>query len=347
MDFFDFCLACALPSNKDFLILKKEHQSTQKYIKSPKPLKGLSKGFYNRLRSLKLADLEKEYIKAKKFSLIRLDSKNYPRFLKEISDPPAYIFVWGNKNILSSPSLAFVGSRRATQYGKKVCFNLIFNLELNWTIVSGLAIGIDGFAHQAALESDKKTIAVLGSGFLNLYPSVHQPLAEKIIKDKGVVISEYPPQFKPEAYYFPARNRIISGLSLGVIIVEASRCSGSLITAALSAKYGREVFAVPNDIFSLTSQGCFSLIKQGAIPVFSASDIEEQFLAFGAKWLKQIKPKKTKKPDLIIDFLKVPKHLDQIQKFLKLTSEQTLAKLSELEIEGKIKNIGSGFYQVI
>jgi len=340
MRFVDFCLANALPSQKDFLALKSAQALNSRYIKNPKPLKGLSRSFYKRLKNLSLLVLEKEFKKAKEFNLLRLDQKDYPQILKEIIDPPVYLFVWGRSKILNQCSLSFVGARRATLYGKKAVFNLIFNLIYPWVVVSGLAVGIDSFAHQAALHSDHKTVAVLGSGFLALYPSLNQGLAEKIVRSGGAVVSEYPPQFKPERYYFLARNRIIAGLSLATIVVEAGEKSGSLNTASHAARYGREVMAVPANIFRLTSRGCFTLMRQGAKPVFEAKDIEEEFVGF---WPKT----ENKKSDSLLLFLSQPRYIEEVQKHLGLSASKTLVKLSELEVEGKIKNLGSGFYQAL
>lgn len=341
MRFSDFCFACALPSKKDFLSLKSAKALNTKYLKTPRPLKGMSRGFYQRLKQLDLSSLEKEFQKANRFVLLRLDQKQYPSILKEIPDPPVYLFVWGRVQPLQKSSLSFVGSRRATVYGKKAVYNLIFNLKFPWVIVSGLAIGVDSFSHQAALESDHQTVAVLGSGFFSFYPRVNQNLAKKIVRNRGVLISEYPPHFTPERYYFLSRNRIIAGLSLATVVVEAGEKSGSLSTASYAARYGREVMAVPGDIFRLTSKGCFSLMRQGAKPVFEASDIEEDFVGFFPE------KKKEEKKDSLALFLSQPKHLEEIQKKFSLSAQETLAKLSELELKGKIKNIGSGFYQAL
>jgi DNA processing protein len=341
MELIDYYLASALPDFSDFKALIKQDAFNLKYLQNPKPIRGISQGFLNRLQKLNLVDLEKEYVKAKKFGLLRIDQKSYPEILRKITEPPVYLFVWGKTKAFNKPSLAFVGSRRATVYGKKSTFNLIFNLQFPWAIISGLAMGIDSFSHQAALQSDKLTIAVLGSGFFNLYPSINQKLAQTIVKNGGMVISEYPPHFGPQQYYFPARNRIIAGLSQAVVVVEGAKHSGSLITAGLAGRYGRDVLVVPNDIFSLTSEGCFSLIKQGAKPVFSAEDIEEDYFKLFPK------VKISKKTEPILDFLSTPKHIDEVAKFLSMTSGDTLSYLSKLEVENKIKNLGSGFYQTI
>ncbi|MDD3773875.1 MAG: DNA-processing protein DprA [Patescibacteria group bacterium] len=342
MNFKDYVLASALPEKKDFEIIHRNKTFNLNYLNNPKPLKNLSQGFFNRLQKLNLDELKKFYENAKnKYNLLRIDDKKYPKILKKIIDPPVYLFVWGNYKILGQPALAFVGSRRATAYGKKVTYNLIFNLNFPWVIVSGLAMGVDGFSHRAALEAGKQTVGVLGSGFFNLYPYINQKLAMEIVENQGAIVSEYPPHFEPTQYFFPARNRIIAGLSQAVIVVEAAKKSGSLITASQAAKNGRDVLCVPNEIFSLTSEGCFFLMRQGVKSIFAASDIEEDYFSLFPK------VKNAKKKDPMLRYLITPKHLDEIAKKFKKSSSEILSQLAQMELDGKIKSLGSGFYQAI
>ena len=176
--------------------------------------------------------------------------------------------------MLYQKGIAIVGARDATQYGKKIAYNLAKELsEQNIVIISGLAIGIDSYAHKGSLE--KGTIAVLGSGIDNIYPKENLELAREIIKNKGCIISEYPLGTKPERLHFPQRNRIISSLSDGVVVIEASKRSGALITAEFALEQGKEVFAVPGDINKKQSEGTNQLIKDGAILLTSATDILE------------------------------------------------------------------------
>ena len=209
-----------------------------------------------------------------KIEEISINSKEYPQKLKNIYDPPKKIYLIGNKDLLYQKGIAIVGARDATQYGKKIAYNLAKELsEQNIVIISGLAIGIDSYAHKGALE--KGTIAVLGSGIDNIYPKENLELAREIIKNKGCIISEYPLGTKPERLHFPQRNRIISGLSDGVVVIEASKKSGALITAEFALEQGKEVFAVPGDINKKQSEGTNQLIKDGAILLTSATDILE------------------------------------------------------------------------
>ena len=209
-----------------------------------------------------------------KIEEISINSKEYPQNLKNIYDPPKKIYLIGNKNLLCQKGIAIVGSRDGTQYGKQISYKIAKKLnENNIIVISGLAIGIDSYAHKGALE--KGTIAVLGSGIDNIYPKENLELAREIIKNKGCIISEYPLGTKPERLHFPQRNRIISGLSDGVVVIEASKKSGALITAEFALEQGKEVFAVPGDINKKQSEGTNQLIKDGAILLTSATDILE------------------------------------------------------------------------
>lgn len=207
---------------------------------------------------------------------ISIKNNEYPNQLKNIYDPPAKLYVLGNRSILNQKNFAIVGSRKATEYGKKVAMQISKELSENsLNVVSGLAIGIDSYAHLGCLQVKDagKTIAVLGSGLDVIYPKENRKLAEQIINSGGCIISEYPIGSKIEKNNFPQRNRIISGLSEGILVVEASQKSGALITAEFGAEQGKEVFAVPGDINKEQSEGCNLLIKDGANVVTSSQDI--------------------------------------------------------------------------
>jgi len=208
--------------------------------------------------------------------ILTADSREYPGILEEIYDPPSVLFCAGDITPADGIAVAIVGSRHATQYGKKVTQQLARGLALaGVTVVSGLARGIDGVAHRAALEAGGRTIAVLGGGILNVYPAEHTDLAEQI-KKHGAVVSEALPRVAPKSGCFPRRNRIISGLSLGVVVVEAGARSGAAISARLAMEQGREVFAVPGRIDSRMSFGCHKLLKDGAKLVQSVDDILDE-----------------------------------------------------------------------
>lgn len=207
---------------------------------------------------------------------INIGNGDYPEQLKNIYDPPLRLYVLGNKAILKEKGIAIVGTRNPTEYGKKVAIQFAKQLsEKGINIISGLAVGIDTCAHLGNLQVyDKaKTIAVLGNGLDEIYPKGNINLAKQIIKSGGCIISEYPIGTKPERINFPQRNRIISGLSKGVLVIEAREKSGSLITADFALEQGREVFAVPGDMGKLTSVGTNNLIKQGAKLVTTYEEI--------------------------------------------------------------------------
>ncbi len=220
-----------------------------------------------------------EYMQKNNIDIINIDVENYPHQLKNIYDAPISLYIKGNKEILNNKSLAIVGCRQASEYGKKAAKYFAYNLaKNNFNIVSGLAKGVDSYAHVGSLCVENKqncgrTIAVVGNGLDTIYPSENSKLAEQIIKSGGAIISEYPLGTKPDKMNFPARNRIISGISNGVIVVEAKEKSGTLITVDFALEQGRDVFVVPGNINSANSVGTNDLIKQGAKLVTTYKDI--------------------------------------------------------------------------
>ncbi len=202
--------------------------------------------------------------------------ENYPQLLTKIHDPPGVLFCRGDFQPVDQLSIAIVGTRHSTNYGDRVAANLARGLSMaGLTIVSGMARGIDAAAHKAALESGGRTIAVLGGGVMNIYPPEHKSLADSIAEN-GVVISEALPTQAPRSGCFPRRNRIVTGMSLGVIVVEAGDRSGASISARLAAEQGRDVFAVPGRIDSRMSRGCHKLIRDGATLVETVDDVLDQ-----------------------------------------------------------------------
>ena len=218
---------------------------------------------------------ELEEVRQQGFKILTLTDADYPALLLEIPDPPPYLYVYGCLSA-AQKNISIVGSRHATQYGLATTQRLGHDLaSIGMTIVSGMARGIDTAAHEGALMAQGKTIAVLGSGLDIIYPRENEALFHRIA-ETGAVISEFPLHAEPEAHHFPMRNRIISGLSLGTVVAEATKNSGSLITARLAAEQNREVFAVPGSINSFKSTGTHTLIKQGAKLVEQAGDIMEE-----------------------------------------------------------------------
>ena len=217
-----------------------------------------------------------------KYKVIKVDmnSKFYPERLKNIDSPPKHLYCLGNMELLNHiNNIAMIGSRNCSSYGERVAKDFAFNLaKENVCIVSGLAKGIDSFSHIGALNAKGKTIAVLGSGLDNVYPKENTKLMESIIQNNGLVISEYPLGSKALKQNFPARNRIISGLSDSVLVVEARKNSGTNITVDFALEQGKDVFVIPGNIYSKTSDGTNYLIIEGGIPVLSYKDILKQYV---------------------------------------------------------------------
>lgn len=279
----------------------------------------------------------------KNFEMEILKGEEIPEMLQEISDPPTQLYLQGKLPDSQSKLLCVVGSRKYTPYGKEVCEKLIAGLRgYNITIVSGLALGIDGIAHRAALEAGLKTIAVPGSGLDEsiLYPSTHKGLAEKILENGGALLSEFEPKFRATAYSFPQRNRIMAGLSHATLVIEAEIKSGTLITSKYATEYNRDVFTVPGSIFSKNSEGPNMLLRIGATPIRSSEDILE---ALGFKIDKTPQNLEFKYSDcsdeelLVIKILKEPLPKDELIRALKMPISQANAVISIMEIKGLIK----------
>ena len=221
----------------------------------------------------KILNYHIKYMKENNIKIININEREYPQVLKEIYDPPISLYVKGNIEKLNNKNIGIVGCRECTTYGKKSAEYFAYNLsKQNINIVSGLAKGIDSYAHLGSLNTGN-TIAVLGNGLDMIYPKENLELANEIIKKGGTIISEYPCGSKPDKMKFPARNRIISGISSGIIVIEAKEKSGTLITVDFALEQGRDVFVVPGNINSINSVGTNDLIKQGARLVTTYEDV--------------------------------------------------------------------------
>ena len=292
-----------------------------------------------------LEKLEKENIKA-----VSLDDKKYPKLLKEIYNPPRLIYYKGRLNENNEFNIAVVGSRKFTNYGKITVERIAEDLARNnLTVVSGLALGIDALAHGAVLKANGRAMAVLGSGLdkQNIYPSSNRYLSDKIIDSGGVLISEFPIGTPPLRHHFPQRNRIISGLSLGTLVIEAAIKSGALITAQYALEQNREVFAVPGSIHSPTSQGTNDLIKKGARVVTSANDIIETLdLAQITTYIdnKEIIPETPEEEKLLSHLTKEPTHINDLIRLTKLDTNIINSTLTIMEMKGMVKNLGNMQY---
>lgn len=223
-------------------------------------------------------DMHIEYMLKNKIDIISINDKEYPEILKEIYDAPVSLYIMGNKNILNDDSVAMIGCRECTDYGRNITKKLSYDIAKNKiNIVSGLAKGIDAIAHQGAILAEGKTIAVLGNGLDTMYPRENIPLAKEILKTGGAIVSEYPLGEKPQKQNFPERNRIVSGMSKGVVVVEAKEKSGTLITVDFALEQGRDIFVVPGNINQESSTGTNELIKQGAKLITSYKDVIEEY----------------------------------------------------------------------
>lgn len=286
---------------------------------------------------------------------ISIEDENYPELLKKIPDAPKILYFKGvlpNKN---DYCFAIVGTRRCSAYGQQVALKISGELaDAGLTIVSGLAPGIDTFSHSAVVEKRRRTIAILGTGLdeKSIYPQTNLDLSRKIVANGGCLISELPPGTRGSKFTFPKRNRIISGLSLGVLVIEAKEKSGSLITANYAISQEKNIFAVPGPIFSLNSKGSNQLIKNGAKLVESPEDILAGLGLVGLFNLKQ-KPKKDFKTEnkeewLIFGTLKEePLHIDKIIEKTKLNASIVVTTLALMEISGKIRNLGGNIYAIV
>jgi DNA processing protein len=301
------------------------------------------------LRTRISPDEEMASLKKYKIKVFTCDSPEYPQQLKEIYDYPPVLYIRGNL-AEDECCLAVVGTRRATVYGRQVTEEIVTDLARNGiTIVSGLARGIDSVAHRAALEAGARTMAVFACGLDIVYPAENAKLAREIM-EHGALISEYPLGTKPKADNFPRRNRIMSGLSLGVLIIEAGESSGALITANQALEQNREVFAVPGSILSPTSKGTNHLIQEGAKLVTNYVDIlEELNLTIMAQQLemKELQPVDETESLLLKQLSREPTHIDDICRHSGLTASLVSSVLTMMELKGMVKQVGGMNYVLV
>lgn len=302
--------------------------------------------------------------------LISLFDDEYPFLLRQISTAPPVLFVKGEQAVISSPQIAIVGSRDYSHYGEHWARYFSSELVKNDIVVtSGLAIGIDGFCHQQVVSQQGQTVAVLGSGLDQVYPARHKKLAQQILENGGALVSEFFPKQPPIAVNFPRRNRIISGLSLGTLVVEAKINSGSLITARYALEQGREVFALPNSVQNPYAQGCHKLIKEGALLVENIEDILEaismqqqpetisqgslfpepppkQAVRSAPKFAKN-NPNLTASQKAIVSNISLePISADDLAEVCKMDIANLLVELLNLELEGVVKQVSGGYVRV-
>lgn len=279
---------------------------------------------------------------------ISIDSDLYPPLLRHIFDPPLVLYARGNLAALRSDCFGVVGTRLCTDYGKRVTHDLTSMIaRAGMTVVSGMAIGVDSLAHRAALEEQKPTIAVVASGLADdmLYPRQNIRLAYQILEQGGVLLSEYAAEKRAQLFTFPARNRIISGMSKGVLVVEGDIKSGTMITAKSALDQGRDVFAVPGPIYAKKSAGTNYLIQKGAKLVSRAEDILEEYGIF----LQSTGMASASSPEeqaILTVLAEAPLTLDEIIRSSKLDTAVATATLMVLELDKKVRNLGNGKFVV-
>jgi len=330
-------------------------------------IQGIGEALASKIASWKESiDLDEELGMAERggVRILVKDDPEYPSILKEIRDAPICLYVRGSLPDLDSLSIAIVGSRRMSSYGRNMAQHIAESAAYaGWTVVSGLAYGIDAVAHQAVLNAGGKTVAVLGGGLARVQPQEHLPLAREIAASGGAVVSEYPMEFPPNRRSFPMRNRIISGLSRGTLVVEAGLGSGALITAAAATEQGRSVFAVPGQADNPQAAGCNALIKQGAKLTESFDDILEDFeflpgmerpKAVKEEGLPGLDDEESQEDAVLSDedskalaaLARGELSLDQLATATSAPSGELLARMMKLEILRKVKKTSSGSYRL-
>lgn len=291
-----------------------------------------------------------ENIEKQDIKILTWEDESYPQRLKEIDQPPPVLYIRGEYLPDDLFAVAIVGTRRVTAYGRQITEELsAFLAANNMTVISGLARGVDAVAHQTALKAGGRTIAVLGSGVDKIYPPEHRALAEQMV-ERGAIISDYVPGTPPEASNFPPRNRIISGLSLAIVVVEAGETSGALITAEFAAEQGREVFAVPGSILAPQSKGANKLIQNGALPLLSVNDLMQalDLTRVGEqKAARKIMPADAIEARLLTVLTDEPLHVDEIRNQAELPIEKVSAALVLMELKGMVRQVGGMNYVAV
>lgn len=297
-------------------------------------------------------DLEKLWakIESQGIKILTWEDEAYPQRLKEIDQPPPVLYIRGEYLPDDVFAVAIVGTRRVTSYGRQITEELSSFLAANGiTVISGLARGVDALAHQTALKAGGRTIGVLGSGVDKIYPPEHRALAEQML-ERGALVSDYAPGTPPDASNFPPRNRIISGLSLAVVVVEAGETSGALITAEFAAEQGREIFAVPGSILAPQSKGTNKLIQNGALPLLSVNDLMQalDLTRVGEhKAARKVIPTDETEARLLSILGDEPLHVDEIRNQTELPIEKVSAALALMELKGMVRQVGGMNYVAV
>jgi DNA processing protein len=289
-------------------------------------------------------------LRSQGIQVLAWEDESYPPLLKHIDQPPPVLYLRGEMRPEDQVAVAVVGTRQVTAYGRRVTENLAAILaQHNVTLVSGLARGVDAIAHQAALDAGGRTLAVLGCGVDIIYPPEHVRLASRLIQ-QGALLSDYPPGTPPESGNFPPRNRIISGLALATVVVEAGETSGALITATFAAEQGREVFAVPGNITAPTSRGTNRLIANGARPLLSPEDVLEALDLAQVQHQQEVRrlmPGNEIEARLLEMLGEQTLSVDELCFLSGLSAEKVMANLAMMELKGLVRNLGGANYMAV
>ncbi len=338
-----------------FARLLDQYGSPQQILEHPGQLTGLSDAVVEGIRHPDWQQVEADmaWLEVENRHIITFEDARYPALLRQISDPPYLLYVQGNADLLSQWQLAIVGSRNPSASGRQTAYDFArFLAGGGLTVTSGLATGIDGAAHKGALAAGGKTLAVVATGLDRVYPAQHRELAHQIAEN-GAIVSEFPLGTSPRPELFPRRNRIISGLSLGTLIVEAALKSGSLITARMAMEQSREVFAIPGSIHNPLSRGCHQLIREGAKLVETAEDILEELGAMAGVEVSSAEIESAiLRPDekdgdyqILFEHLGFdPVAIDKLIENSGLTADAVSSMLLLLELEGEVESLPGGRY---
>lgn len=286
-----------------------------------------------------------EELRKRNIRFLELSDLSYPSRLREIGDPPPFLYARGDLAVLDQPCIGLVGTRRMTPYGRRVAGALVPDLTAAGMVtVSGLAEGIDAVVARETLEAGGRTVAVLGHGLGMIYPAKHTALAEEVVSGGGLLLSEFPLDWEPGKYTFPSRNRIIAGLSLGTVVLEAPEESGALITADLAAEYGREVFAVPGPMFDPSCAGCHRLLRGGAHLVRGAKDILQELgiVPRESAGALSFVPGNAEEEKLFAVLTSMPQDVDVLVERSGMNAARINAALTMMELAGGVKNVGGG-----
>lgn len=338
---------------RSFLKTLKTHQPEQLFQESAQGLAalGLKAAVVSAIKNFDwtLIEADLSWLAQPNNEVITLIDPAYPAQLKETYDPPPLLFLRGNKQLLARPQIAIVGSRNPSTVGRQIAFDFAYHLaNEGFTITSGLALGIDAASHEGALKAQGHTVAVAGTGLDRVYPAAHKALATQIV-NSGLMVSEFPPGTAAKAENFPRRNRIISGLCVGLLVVEAARQSGSLITARLALEQNREVFAIPGSIHNPLARGCNALIREGAKLVETIEDILQELNQYNQ--LYSLKPATTGQTELdqaqqkLLNLVMFsPTSIDSLVEQAGYSAELVSSMLLILELYGHISAAPGGGY---